>query len=349
MVFRWRRKKRAYSEAGHQRRSSGIPVEKDAMAFSDLPQMSSTRELQNHVPQNSQGSFSSMAILLGRAGHKRGEKSSGSVGSNTSSQFNKKFRKDISNPIPQEQPLDMYGDQSRLTTERAVEPPRVVSSKPPLTRPRGDSKAARRGSTRRSSGWNTYWSGGAGAMSILGFGSKRNTYNSDSGESEGSQYSESRPGHLTQSSAGVPPLKFGQPEINSVRSGSPTVANMSRVPLAREHTGQIERHNSIGGSSFSSFGEDDRRNDAFSSGIPASVTEHDSWGPVDRQDWAKPPRGMSNAYTESVYAQTMPRSTMPGFPRDTQFPLPPTSPQYPPAHTQKPSDMSWLNLGTDRV
>ena len=334
LLLRWKRKRRQHQDIGHQRRASGISVEKDGMEFTGLPQMSSARQLQNHGAQPSAGSFSSMAILMGRSGQKKGER--GSQGSASSSQFNKKYKTAISNPIPQERPANGF-------LAASDEPPRtersVIDDKAAVSRPRGN--GARRGSTRRSSGWNRYWSGGS-ALNILGFGSKRTTVGSDPDTS--SQYSEHRPSQLTQHSAMVPPLKFGgPPELNRVASGSPTVADTSsRFPLTREMSGQIER-SSI--ASASSYDDDDRR-DAFSSGIPASVNEQNSWDPVDRQDWAAGGRGQSNAYTESVYAQTLPRSTVGTFPRDTRFPIPPTS-QMPkrPTPPHPTSDMSWLNLG----
>jgi hypothetical protein len=339
LLFRWRRKRRQYVDAGHQRRSSGIPNEKDTMDFSDrgLPQMSSTRQFRNHQPQESQGSFSSMAILMGRVGgHKRGgEKGNGSVGSDSSSQFNKKYKTAISNPIPQEQPFNALGGPNRPVADNRVPP--ITEEKGVTPRARGSTRGGRRGSTRRSSGWNRYWSGGS-AMNILGFGSKRTTYGSDDSNS---QYSDHRPSQVTQTSAIVPPLKLGQPELNRVPSGSPTVANTSsKFPLSREMSGQIERPGST--SSISSYNDDDRR-DAFSSGVPASVHEQSSWTPVDRHDWAGG-RAPSSAYTESMYATTLPRSTVANFPRETQFPAPPSY-QRPPAQQSNISDMSWLNLG----
>lgn len=52
-IFRWRKNRRQYSEAGHQRRASGIPDEKDAMDFADkgLPQMVTTRQFPGHEQQ----------------------------------------------------------------------------------------------------------------------------------------------------------------------------------------------------------------------------------------------------------------------------------------------------------
>jgi hypothetical protein len=336
-LLRWRRKRKQYADAGHQRRSSGIPDEKDAMDFADrgLPQMSSARQFRGHEPNASQGSFSSMAILMGRVNHKRGgDKGNGSVGSDSSSQFNKKYKTAISKPIPQEQnlapiPEPARGESVAFADERA----------PPPARPRGT--PARRGSTRRSSGWNRYWSGGS-AMNILGFGSKRTTYAEDAD----SLYSDNRlPSGVTQASAMPPPLKLGgQPELNRVASGSPTIAHhSSNFPLTREMSGQIERSGSI--SSFSSYTDD--RYDAFSSGVPASVNEQTSWTPVDRSDWENG-RAPSSNYSESIYTSQPARSTANHLTKDLRFPTPPTS-QRPPPPPQQSNDMSWLNLGADRM
>jgi hypothetical protein len=335
LLLRWRKKRRQYIDAGHQRRSSGIPDEKDGLDFADrsLPHMSSARQFRNHDPQTSQGSFSSMAILMGRVGgHKRGgDKGNGSLGSDSSSQFNKKYKTAISKPIPQEHRSQVFAIPMR--SEKA---PAVAEEKgSPPNRPRGSSRGGRRGSTRRSSGWNRYWSGGS-AMNILGFGgSKRTTYEGSDRSSE-SQYSDYRlPSQITQSSAAVPPLEIGKrPELSQVASGSPTIANSSsQFPLTREMSGTIERHDSL--STLSSYNDD--RNDAFSSGIPASVHEQQSaWTPVDRQDWATG-RAYSNAYSDSNYD----RNTEKTFPTATPFPPPPLQ-RPPPKPT---SDMSWLNLG----
>ena len=331
-LCRWRRKRRQYTDAGHQRRSSGIPNEKEQGDFLDRG-MSSNRQFQGHEPQESQGSFSSMAILMRGMSHKRGgDKGNGSTGSDSSSQFNKKYKTAISNPIPQR----TSNGRGAVESSREEKGISFADENKAVTRPRG-SRGARRGSTRRSSGWNRYWSGGS-AMSILGFGSKRTTYE----ESEtSSHYSDQRlPSQITQNSATVPPLKLGgQPELNRVVSGSPRFAPQAdRPPLSREMTGTIHRPESA--SSTSSFDDNDRR-DAFSSGVPASVHEQSSWTPVDRQDWGPGGRAPSNAYSESNYATTVGRNS--NFPRESNFPRPPNNPRAPAAPVT--SDMSWLNLG----
>lgn len=315
VLLRCRRRRREHDEAGHQRRASGIPgMEKEVVEYPGrgLSGKSSTRQYRGHHTQESQGSFNSVGILMGRVGsHKRGD--GGDKGSDASSQFNKKYKAQISNPIPQRQPYANFqqpvGNGRRAST---------VEERGAVPRPRA-SRGGRGGSTRRSSGWDRYWSGGS-AMNILGFGSKRTTYEDSAGDSE-SFYSEHRhpsqvPSQATQPSAVVPPLKLGQPELNKVASGSPKIAHTSsQYPLTREMSGQIERPGSF--NSLSSY-EDDDRHDAFSSGVPASVHETTSWGPIDRHDW----RGNST--------------------KETRFP-PPSNHHV----AQHSSDMSWLNLGGD--
>ncbi|KAE8447431.1 hypothetical protein EG329_010704 [Mollisiaceae sp. DMI_Dod_QoI] len=337
-LFRWRKNRRRYSEAGHQRRASGIPDEKDAMDFADkgLPQMVTTRQFPGHEQQDSQGSFSSMAILMGRVGHSRGDEKNGSLGSDSSSQFNKKYKTAISKPIPQEElfqpPPQLSRDEKAVSF--AAKDVAAAEEREATPRPRGSTKGGRRGSTRRSSGWNRYWSGGS-SLNILGFGTKRATYEA-SDRSSDSEYSIHRmPSHATQRSALPPPLKLGErPELNRVVSGSPTIAyHSNKFPLSGEMSGQLERTGSV--SSLSSYNDD--RHDAFSSGIPASVHEHDAWMPVEGQDWGS----RASNYSESVYATTLPRSTV-NYQRETRFPGPGAPP---PRSPPPPQDMSWLNLG----
>lgn len=333
---RWLMARKQHAEAGHQRRSSGIP-EKSDMDFMDrgLPSMSSTRRF-GHDPQTSQGSYSSMAILMGRVGHRRGSEK-GSQGSTSSSQFNKKFKSTISKPISPP-PQKTAAVISETTFSQA--------------RPR-NSEAAQRESMRRSSGWNRYWSGGS-ALNILGFGagSRPTTYANTEGSSH---YSEPRVNSQytqgTQPSAVVPPLRLaGGPELNRVVSGSPKISSSPYgFPLTKEMSGQIERSGSV--SSLSTFDPNDRA-DAFSSGIPASIHEQpDSWLPF-QGGWGaqgQQPRG-SNAYTDSIYAPSDPRSSAAQasqFMRDSRFPAPPVGGNKSGRTQEVNSDMSWLNLGGD--
>lgn len=320
LCLRWRRKQKQHTEAGHQRRASGVQDEKNSMDFADkgMPQMTTTRQFQNHEQSASQGSYSSMAILMGRVGHKRSnEKGNGSVGSTASSNFNKNYKGAISKPIPQEQPFRPapVPDRDEKVVSFAEERQGPGPANP---RPRGNTKGGRRGSTRRSSGWNRYWSAGS-SLNILGLGSKRTTYEESDRSSEYSMPS--------RASAIVPPLKIGdRPELNRVISGSPTVAHhATNFPLTGE-SGKIVRSGSI--SSVSSYNDD--RHDAFSSGVPASVNEQNTWTPVEgAAGWNM----RASNYSESNYATTLGRNTS-TFNNSSTHPPPP-----------KIADMSWLNLG----
>lgn len=275
---------------------------------------------------------------MGRVGHKRGDGNKGSQGSDTSSQFNKKYKTAISKPIPQPEPVQplvvptvIQPSREEKAVSFAAKDITAAEEREADPRPRGSTKGARRGSTRRSSGWNRYWSDGS-SLNILGFGSKRTTYEG-SDRSSDSEYSVQQ--RATQVSALVPPLKLGdRPELNRVLSGSPTIAHQPNQFLSGEMSAQLERSASF--KSVSSYNDD--RHDAFSSGIPASVHEQNTWTPVDGQGW-----GGASMYSESNYAPTLGRSTMHNFQRDTQFP----APGQPPARAPPPQDMSWLNLGNE--
>ncbi len=270
---------------------------------------------------------------MGRVGHKRSDKDNGS---DSSSQFNQKYKTAISKPMPQDNVFRNVGapvagpsrDEKALST---------AEEKEAGVTPRRSTRGARRGSTRRSSGWNRYWSGGSG-LNILGFSSKRTTFGSD--RSSESHYSVDRlpsTAGMTQVSAMPAPLKINdRPELNRVMSGSPTIAYQSSKFPAREMSGQIERSGSV--SSMSSYAED--RHDAFSSGVPASVHEQNTWTPVERQEWAL--GRAQSSYSQSDYNNTLPGSST----NFSNFPAPPQNGkqrQPPPTST----DMSWLNLGGD--
>jgi hypothetical protein len=330
IFLRWRRKRRNHTEAGHQRRSSGLPSdEKNAMDFMDrgLPRMASTRQVRGHEANPSAGSNSSVAILMGRSGTRRGSKAS--VASDSSDQFNKNY-----NNASAGMPQDVLSSVTEAPREEATNDP----SRPPLSKARGMPSRVR-GSTRRSSGWNRYWSGGS-SLNILGLGGSRRTTmdEGDQRDSSVSAYSTPRASQITQHSAMPVPLNVpvsGRPELNRVMSGSPTLAvHSSTQPLTREQSGTIERQS---GSSFSSYTDD--RMDAFSSGVPASVHEQRTWTPVNGNNtWDS--RAPSQAYTASLY----PRDTQ-DFRQDLKFPIQ-HAPERPPP--PQASDMSWLNLGNDQ-
>jgi hypothetical protein len=345
LLLRWRRNRRRFTEAGHQRRASGIPsLEKDPMDFADRGlNFGNHSNGYHHGQQESQGSFSSMAILMGNVGQnqKRGVlgRRNGSNGSDSSSTFNKKYKTAISKPIPQSN----FGPSGSFTVAAkgaslgrgALAPAPAPSS---TARPRG-SGTARRGSTRRSSGWNRYWSGGS-ALNILGFGSKRATdYDSGSDRASGSQYSDaglpSTTTQVSQVSAIPPPLNLGRPagRMSRVASNSPTIGHASDgFPLKEGMAGQIERPGSS--STVSSYND---HRDTISTGVPASVHQ-DTWTPVSGSGWGRGGEVPNITYSESKYTTILPR----GRPTDSSSHAAPSDRRDQPQHS---SDMSWLNLG----
>lgn len=339
ILLRWRKKKRDLKNA----HANGYPLEKDGLEFSDRgpADMHSSMPPPRHGQSASQGSYSSMAILMGRVGHRRGDdKGNGSAGSGTSSHFDKNYEAAISHTTPPDQSFA----QSALAKEVSFGQETVTP------RPRNPG-TQRRGSTRRSSGWNRYWSGGSAMTSFLGFGeSKRNTSNGD--DEATSQYSDPRlptqantqrrPSQITTASSLVPPLKIpipGDTPLYRVATNSPTVSTAgSHFPMAAEMSGKIEglRPDSY----LSNTSSYDDKSDAYSSGVPESVNDPESWA-MGHQD---PSRNRpSNGYSVSVY--TTNRDTAGGDNFSLQVPQPP-----PPVQQQSqpsiPSDMSWLNLGT---
>lgn len=346
-----RRKKRASLEAGNEARGDAASSEKDSIAFvpDSLPRGPVKGGFRGHQPQDSQSSFSSMAILMGRIKQQPQQtQQTGGISRNsshqtkrssTSSIFNKAFKSTISKPIPQATQTAAAVPAAQ-SAEIHTGDDKGVTFAPNSTapRPRAANAAAaidRQGSTRRSSGWNRYWSGGS-ALNILGFGNgngssatganSRVTANSD----RSSNYSERSRYRITQDSATVPPLNVYEPRasFSRVHTGSPTIAhNNSR--LTEGMSGQIERPVSA-----VSDGS------AYSSGIPASV--HDAWDPTDpAKPWGTD-RAPSSAYSSGCATALAPAGAA-----SKQSAAPPTGVSRQPqlAMASSSSDMSWLNLG----
>ncbi|KAL6411719.1 hypothetical protein AUP68_04093 [Ilyonectria robusta] len=297
------------------------PDEMDSVAFGNGPrQPLSPGQIRGHNATLSQESYSSMAILVGRAGKQKTNltrKPSSDTARNSGSSLHKQLKATISKPILQEMPypaLQGY-DTSGIALDRTV----------PEPRPRAGLIEAQSG-MRRSSGWNRYWSGSS-ALQILGFGgSKRTTVGSE----QSSRYSESthhRNTRATQDSSTIPSLIFDfRPEINRVNSGSLVVAECNKIPFEDGVAGKIERPPSRTSSS------------GYSSGIPESVNE--AWDPTfSSKPWGAD-RAPSSSYNPSSYFGT------PLSPSVAGRRSPPTGvssqPQLAMASTS--SDMSWLNL-----
>ncbi|KAI0818034.1 hypothetical protein GGR55DRAFT_53446 [Xylaria sp. FL0064] len=323
VLLKRRQRRQSFIETGHARRASGIP-EKDF--FHDDSAQSSGGYFRGHNQQDSQGSFSSMAIFLGKSqkpavqrkgSNEKRRVSSGSV-------YSKDIKQTISRPQPQ------MTTQPSFLTEKVVMPPEPVQPKP-RTRPTVDTDSA----LRRSSGWNRYWSGGS--TSIIGFGgsskSRRDTEVSD----ESSRYSDIH--RMTQDSATVPPLQVnadGRPSFRHVNSGSPTVSQYD--PKVREGlSGQIERPVSAVSavSAVSSSG--------YSSGIPPSV--HEAWDPtIPQKPWGSD-RAPSSAYSSGIASESLYPTSL-GAPTASRQPVGVGMSKQPQlAVASMSTDMSWLNLG----
>lgn len=312
-------------------------IEKGGLDFADMAAAGKKGYLRGHQPQDSAGSYSSMAILMGKVNQQNRslgrQPSNGTLRSSISSIYNKEFKSTISKPIPQE--TQQYPPpQIRASPEPGdrvtVFGPSLTTKAPPPRPPRGDATlSSALEPARRSSGWNRYWSGGS-ALNILGFGNnKRATVDSD----QSSRYSDQAKSRITQDSATVPPLQIeGRPELNRVNSGSPTVAHYpARIPMREGMTGKIERPVSQASS-------------GYSSGIPASVA--DIWDPTSvKKPWGTD-RAPGSAYggaTQGGYQSALdPSSTSAGAHRSGVS----QQPQLSLANTS--SDMSWLNLGEYR-
>jgi hypothetical protein len=330
LCLRRRQLRQNHSEAGHARRASGMPLggdEKDSRGYANgaVPP-TSPGHFRGHHPQGSQDSFSSMAILMGRMGNQKSNaltrKASHDTARTSISSLHKQFKSTISKPIPHTEPT--------VIEERDERNVASSSNVHPAVRPRNAGPVPQDG-TRRSSGWNRYWSGGS-ALQILGFGSgKRNTGVSE----QSSRYSESPHTNprVTQDSATVPPLNFeGRASMHRVNSGSPVVSQYApKLPIREGLSGKIERPVSRGSSA------------GYSSGIPESVNE--AWDPTagDRP-WGAD-RAPSSAYAPSFYHGT---NLTPSSSGTRQGEPPSGVSKQPQLAMASTSDMSWLNLGDQR-
>lgn len=118
LLIRWRKRRRTFFEQGHARRASGLDFydEKDSVGYSNAayrgPAIASypaaaypAETFRGHHSQDSQASFSSMAILMGRASQQKPattlkrKPSGGSQDSGSSSVYSRQFKSTISKPI----------------------------------------------------------------------------------------------------------------------------------------------------------------------------------------------------------------------------------------------------------
>lgn len=349
-----KRKRRIdYIQAGHARRASGSSGNPEregvAVATESFPRSpTNPKFMRSHQQQDS---CSSMAIFAGKGAKVSMDGGSrpmyGLPGADSSSQMKSR----IGGPIPTMAMPAIAGPPPLRLAPTARREEKGVSFTNDTYDPHAQSRLPvnQQEGTRRSSGWNRYWSGDSQALNILGYGANANTnnHNRNTGISEASQYSATGSAldprrRRTQDSATVPPLTIdepfeGPPRINRVNSASPTLSSHPSI-ISEGMSGRIQ-HSGLRPASA------DSNLSGYSSGVPASVREN--WDPtvLSSRPWTGQ-RAASSMY--SVNHFPMP----PGSP--VVLSPPPTrnvpngisqQPQLAKGHT---SDMSWLNLDLRR-
>ncbi|KAI9797628.1 MAG: hypothetical protein M1833_005411 [Piccolia ochrophora] len=333
LCLRWRKRKRQYREAAHHRRSSGAPDdEKDRLSFADR----GTSSMGNGAgfewppkPPLYRSSSSSSAIISGRSGNAQNGAFFPDDGTGNGYVLSK-----VKGKNPNGEPALF----EQKPTDRGVAFAVPAGS--------GQAKARPDSGKERSSGWSRYFSGNS-ATNLVHMNSQRSHASHDS---QGNASDTRILSQVSQDSARVLPLQLG----NSSSGGASSNAQGRVFPLSDGTRPEAGRHESSSTESTVS------RNDAFSSGIPASVHD-DTWTPIGRSDWNNG-RAPSSVYTDSLRGSTVPRdisaASFPAVPRDssaTTFPRggPGVSVNMvdsfdPHLGSHNHSDMSWLNLGNTR-
>jgi hypothetical protein len=346
LLLQWRRKRREHFAAGHLRRASGSPEEKDRMSFADRGAsfMREAGGFMSHGHHGSVNSQSSHAIITGRAfqGHRRGlfSKGNSSFGSGI---FSKGSRNKSSSRFDAAGPGSGEKGVSFALTNTAAAPAAGARIAPIPRVPNSTDGSGK----QSSSGWSRYFSGNPGT-NLMHMNSGRSTYTEGSRSSDShSQYSETRAtSQRLRESMTVPPLHYGRfssgENLNNVPIASPTIRDSAAenhgTGLALTDGMSAEVRHSSSQSTISSSG----REDAFSSGIPASIHEPLPWSPVARPE--RDERATSSIYTDSARNTTVQRDSA-----ITMFPMPGpgvTVTDYTPHEGgTSNTDMSWLNLG----
>ncbi|GFP53809.1 hypothetical protein ACSS6W_001417 [Trichoderma asperelloides] len=318
LLLRCRRRQQLHPETGKPKtppinEKGNATFAQSTFAKGTLPPQVA-KQFKGHQHTASSESTSSMAILMGRVGQHKPRKLSND------------FKSQISKPIlqPQQAPILSISDEKGDTFEHSATE----------LRPQ-DGLAGADDGTRRSSGWNKYWSGGS-ALNILGYGASQSPSQTPAQASaqrvtvvsdRSSHYSQAptaRNTRATQDSATVPPLNFeAPPGMNRVNTGSPVVSSHPDIPWKEGMSGKIERPvSAVSALSATSSG--------YSSGIPESIQE--SWDPTHAgKSWGAN-RAPSSAYAPSIVSSTQPQGL--GLSKQPQLATASTS-----------NDMSWLNLG----
>ncbi|KAI9891472.1 MAG: hypothetical protein M1814_002791 [Vezdaea aestivalis] len=338
LLLRWCRHRRAHASAGHLRRSSGLPDDRLSFADRGISFNSDAAPFRQHAYKTSN---TSVAIMNGRIDppQKRGLFSKGRASNGSSSSLFSRVR----------------GRSPMGNDMQMQEKPAGAIAFAPSPVPSGTRSTTKDGSGKqRSSGWSRYWSGQSttnlASMTPGGSGEKREHRGSDDSQL-----------HLATSGAPQPTLKRSPSEHT--------------LKAQHEHSYTNPRPTLTRASTTASTVSTVSRDDAFSSGVPASVTEQTTWTPMAGQNWnhghssGGVPRAPSSIYTESVRGSTILRDD--SVPRDSSLTTFPGSGSYPsvqqqalsrPEGTKLPprdihrneygaaahTDMSWLNLGAQR-
>ncbi|KAK3334814.1 hypothetical protein B0H65DRAFT_333206 [Neurospora tetraspora] len=342
-------RKQARNQTGRARSGSGGPYNEKA-GYGFPPDTKGPFRGHGHQAQDSFGSMSSLAMIGGGTNQQKPGRSSPGRKLSISNGFGRRnsddstfkaFKSTISRPIPVSQTVSPEPPENPFLAPHEKEVSFAPTPAQPM--PRNPAAAANVDpETRRSSGWNRYWSGGS-ALNVIGLGnntnsavvnqvSQRTTVVSD----VSSHYSQHTQHRMTQDSATVPPLQVYEPRVsftfNRVNSGSPTIAHRDHHDEKRYEgmSGQIEMPRPVSGVSSLS---------GYSSGIPASV--HDTWDPTEfTKPWGAD-RAPSSAYSASIYTTPLaPAGRVP-----SQLAQQQRVPSRPPQQQVVRDDISWLNLG----
>lgn len=213
-----------------------------------------------------------------------------------------------------------------------------------------NNRDASRGERLTDEGWAKYFQGDNGHREGRGGGGAGAGSDRSSQETKSDYGTDSWP----HASAEVPPLTLNtldQPRpLGRVASGSPSREQLPHFDVA--HQGMAAKISSADSASVSSIDSNEDHQDAFSSGVPASIPDESGWTP-GRSPFAQD-RVVSSNYSDSLYANSNNNNNNNNNSnsdhRMTQWPnhMPFGRDSGPANSNRKPgSDVSWLHLGSN--
>jgi hypothetical protein len=309
-----------------------VASEKGAFHVTDEPmEPPAAARFRGHQASNSQSSFSSIAILVGKADDKGGaaaadmgrKPSNGSDKSTGSS--TRHDAKTASGPrsIPGQSPISPAPayDSRGVTFGNAASPPPRRPLRPSQVE---DTEAA-----RRSSGWNRYWSG-TSELEVPGGGDDGHH---DASRVASSLYTDVPNNRITQDSAALPSYYESRPELNHVHSGSPTISSYPPGAVREGMAGTIERPGSSDSDNFNHYTGHSAQT-SRESVAEAWPSVPKPWFPGHSPDV---PMGGGLTAPPPAPAPARPPPARPLYSGISQ------QPQL--SEAERSSDMSWLNLG----